>query len=122
MKAAGVAAALFFAACRGGESDPPASVGERTSLGAPHAEAVDSTPEGRLYRRACIMCHGERGAGTQLGPPLAGIPADRVLLLVTAGIATPDSFPVPMPAGGDGTFTDAELRTVSSYVASFPAR
>src|ERR1700741_4978197 len=97
MKAACVAAALFLGACRDDEPGRRASGGERTSLGAQHEEVEDSTPEGRLYRRACIMCHGEGGRGTQLGPPLAGIPADSILPVVMAGVGEPPSLPLPPP-------------------------
>lgn len=80
----------------------------------------NESPGQRLYRQSCIMCHGEGGRGTQLGPALAGAAggAPGVAAAVRDGVAASDSFPVPMPPRGDGTFTHAQIDTVSQYVAT----
>lgn len=81
---------------------------------------ANETPGRRLYRQACIMCHGEGGRGTQLGPALAGAAGggQQVATVVRDGVAASDSFPVPMPPRGDGTFSDEQIQTVSEYVGS----
>src|SRR6476620_7728469 len=67
---------------------------QRSPAGAPGSRAADAgqpaegaSAGGTLYRRACVMCHGERGAGTQLASAL-----------------------------NDRQRTDAEVRTVAEYV------
>jgi mono/diheme cytochrome c family protein len=93
--------------------------------GASGPQAADAQPadEGEsagrtLYRRACVMCHGERGAGTQLGSALndRARTADEVVRAVTEGVPQAEPPRTPMPRRGDGTFTDAEVRTVAEYV------
>ena len=82
--------------------------------------------EGRgLYRTNCVMCHGEGGAGTQLGPSLVDDEwrsgdgsFESIVQVVTAGAPATDQFRVPMPPKGDGTFTDAQIRAVSAYTYS----
>ena len=82
--------------------------------------------EGRsLYRANCVMCHGEGGTGTQLGPSLVDDEwrsgdgsFESIVQVVTAGAPAADPFLVPMPAKGDGTFTDAQIRAVSAYTYS----
>lgn len=91
------------------------------------ASSADEDSEGaRLYRRACIMCHGEGGRGTQLGPSLAdaewrrarGGTPDQIAAVVRGGVPDPDDFPVPMPPRGDGTYDDQEVAAVAAYVQS----
>jgi len=115
-----VLAAMLSACGRGGDAgkgDAPS-----TASGAPAADAKqDSEPEssGRtLYLRACVMCHGERGAGTQLGSALndRARTVDEVVRAVAAGVPQAEPPRTPMPARGDGAFTDAEVRTVAEYV------
>jgi mono/diheme cytochrome c family protein len=113
-----VAAALLLGACRGGDGDAPRSAAPGGSVLPPPREAA--SPGRDLYRRACVMCHGERGAGTAIGPALN----DRrrevadVVRVVEAGMPTDTASFTPMPPRGDGTFTDQEVRTVAEYVRS----
>jgi mono/diheme cytochrome c family protein len=66
------------------------------------------------------MCHGERGAGTQLGPALndRARTADAIAQAVSTGV--PDAEPphTPMPPRGDGTFSEQDVRAVALYVHS----
>jgi mono/diheme cytochrome c family protein len=112
--------AVLLAACGGGDGDAPRSAARGGSV--PPAAADEPASPGRdLYRRACVMCHGERGAGTPIGPALN----DRrrevadIVRVVEAGAPAADtaSF-TPMPPRGDGTFTDQDVRTVAEYVRS----
>ena len=98
--------------------------------------AVGTLPQGaekaageqgrELFQLNCVMCHGERAEGTQLGPSLvdaawlAGRTGtfDEIAAVVRDGVAAPDSFPVPMPARGNGAMTDAEVRSVAAYTYS----
>lgn len=82
--------------------------------------------EGRaLYRASCVMCHGEGGAGTQLGPSLVDDEwrsgdgsFEAIAQVVAAGAPATDQFRVPMPPRGNGAFTDAQIRAVSAYTYS----
>lgn len=130
--------AVFVSGCdRGGRS-----AGGRGGQAAKQAEAPgDSGPppgqlpqgvtaqqgsEGRtLYRAACVMCHGEGGTGTQLGPSLVDDEwhsgdgsFESIVQVVTAGAPPTDEFRVPMPPKGNGTYTDAQIRAVSAYTYS----
>lgn len=92
----------------------------------PQGVTVDEATEGRrLYRLTCVMCHGERAEGTQLGPDLTsgewargtGSLAD-IVQVVTEGAPATDEYGVPMPPRGDGTLDEAQIRAVSAYVYS----
>ena len=139
--AAALATALVLGACgrgdapRGGNGDgaaPPAAGQPARPAAVP---AVGVLPQGvsreageqgrELYQKACVMCHGENGGGTPLGPSLI----DRVWLegngsfeeivaVTRDGVATPKEFQVPMPPRGDGHFTDEQIRAVSAYTSS----
>jgi mono/diheme cytochrome c family protein len=111
---------MIAAACGGeggGEGDSSAS---GPGAGRRAEREKDESPGATLYRGSCIMCHGERGAGTQLGPPLAGAgrAAEQVAAAVRDGVPTPQTYPVPMPPRGNGSFDDEEIRTVSEYVTT----
>lgn len=119
-RTAGVAAAaMIVAACgdRGGDGDPEAT---RGAGGGQRAEAEeDTSPGATLYRAACIMCHDKGGTGTQLGPPLAGATVlDSVMAVVREGVPEPETYPVPMPPRGNGSFDDEQIRAVSEYVTT----
>lgn len=86
--------------------------------------------EGRqLYRQACVMCHGEGGKGTQLGPSIVD-PAwtrgtgsfEEITQVVTEGAPATEEFGVPMPPKGNGKFTDEQIRAVSAYTFSLARR
>lgn len=124
-----MAALALLAACDGGGGNGSAraatpSSGQEARSG---SRSSDDDSEGaQLYRQACIMCHGEGGRGTQLGPSLAdaewrrarGGAPDQIAAVVRSGVPDPDDFPVPMPARGDGTFDDREVAAVAGYVQS----
>jgi mono/diheme cytochrome c family protein len=121
MRMGGVlAAAVLLAACGGddGKGDAPRSA-DRGSVLPPAAEEPAS-PGGALYRRACVMCHGERGAGTAIGPALNDRRRElaEVVHAVEAGAPAAAEHHTPMPPRGDGTFTDQDVRSVAEYVRS----
>jgi mono/diheme cytochrome c family protein len=71
------------------------------------------------------MCHGEGGAGTQLGPSLVDDEwrtgdgsFEGIVQVVTAGAPATEQFGVPMPPKGNGAFTEAQIRAVSAYTYS----
>jgi len=115
-----VLAAALLAACKGGDGDAPRSASTAASA-RPAAADEPASPGGDLYRRACVMCHGERGAGTPIGPALNDRRREvaEVVRAVDAGAPAADtaSF-TPMPPRGDGAFTDQDVRTVAEYVRS----
>jgi mono/diheme cytochrome c family protein len=139
-----MAAALVLAcaACdRGGNAGEVAKDGD----GQPVPAVVDSGPPpgqlppgvtaqqagaGRgLYRQTCVMCHGENGQGTQLGPSLIDPTwtqgtgsLDEIIAVVTAGAPGSEAFSVPMPPRGNGALTDEQIRAVSAYTWSLARR
>jgi mono/diheme cytochrome c family protein len=136
---AAVAGLAVIGACRP-EAEPGAAA-------AAHAEAVEDAgpppgelPEGvtaeearegrRLYRVACVMCHGENGEGTQLGPSLvdgewrlAGEGGhDQIVQVVRAGVETPEEYPVPMPDAETAGLSEEQVRAVAAYAYSLGRR
>jgi len=113
--------AVLLAACgrdgdAGRQGAPAGASGSQSAdAGQP---AQGESAGGTLYRRACVMCHGERGAGTQLASALndRARTVDEVVRAVTEGVPQAEPPHTPMPARGDGAFTDAEVRTVAEYV------
>jgi mono/diheme cytochrome c family protein len=92
----------------------------------PQGVSAEQGNEGRtLYRTACVMCHGEGGKGTQLGPSLVDATwtqgtgsFEEITRVVTEGAAATEEFGVPMPPRGNGTMTDEQIRAVSAYTYS----
>ena len=113
----------FLAACgRGGDGKADAPSGAAAAPQSSTAQADEPESPGRtLYVRACIMCHGERGAGTQIGGALNDRQrtVDEVVKAVNQGVPQADFPRTIMPARGDGTFTDQDIRAVAEYVHSF---
>lgn len=96
----------------------------------PQGVSAQQGDEGRrLYRETCVMCHGEGGRGTQLGPSLVDATWSRgdgqfeeVIRVVTDGAPATEEFGVPMPPKGNGALTDAQIRAVSAYTWSLSRR
>jgi mono/diheme cytochrome c family protein len=113
---------ITIAAACGGEGGEAEGGAKASGQGAGRRaeREKDESPGATLYRGSCIMCHGEAGAGTQLGPPLAGPgrTAEQVAAVVREGVPTPQAYPVPMPPRGNGSFDDEQIRTVSEYVTT----
>lgn len=114
----GVALAVVSLAACGGEDAGGAS-GKSSSPGA-GAAAADASSGAELFALGCAPCHGARGEGTQLGSALNDGKRDvqQVMQTVQAGVPVVERPHVPMPARGDGSWTDQQVRTVSEYVAS----
>ncbi|HET7463181.1 MAG TPA: c-type cytochrome [Longimicrobium sp.] len=118
-----VAAAMLLLAgvvgC-GGEDAGGGTSAPRSSDGSRSAPADARAPGADLYATGCAPCHGGRGEGTQLAPALSDSAraVDRVVQVVQSGVATAQPPHVPMPARGDGTWSDAQVRTVAEYVHS----
>lgn len=110
------------AEARGDSGPPPGQL--------PQGVTADQGNEGRtLYRGNCVMCHGEGGEGTPLGPSLVDNEWSRgsgafeeIIQVVTAGAPATEQFGVPMPPRGNGAFTDAQIRAVSAYAYSLARR
>jgi mono/diheme cytochrome c family protein len=96
----------------------------------PQGVSADQGNQGRtLYRANCVMCHGEGGEGTQLGPSLVDNEWSRgtgtfeeIIQVVTEGAPATEQFGVPMPPRGNGALTDAQIRAVSAYAYSLARR
>lgn len=90
------------------------------------ANQADEHPGRAVYRRYCIMCHGENLEGTQLGPSLVdgvwsegrnATEAD-VAAVVREGVPEPEEFGVPMPPANGAGMTEDQVASVAAYVAS----
>ena len=77
-----------------------------------------------VFASKCTMCHGAGGAGTAMGPKLAGndfIKGDAAAIkaVITAGVSGGDkkyaNFPMAMPKFA---LSDAELDQVVEYLKS----
>lgn len=140
-----MAAALVLAAVSGCDRDGGRTGGGPAKGETPKAAPGDSGPppgqlpqgvtaaqgsQGRqLYRGTCVMCHGEAGQGTQLGPSLVddqwsqGTGAyEEIIRVVTDGAPGTEQFGVPMPPKGNGRLTDEQIRAVSAYTFSLARR
>lgn len=135
-----VAAVLAVVACDRGDAPREAGGGAAPDATAEAARPAAVPPVGvlppgvtreageqgrELYLKACVMCHGENGGGTPLGPSLTdrtwleGNGSFEEIIAVTRnGVETPKEFPVPMPPRGDGTFSDEQIRAVAAYTSS----
>lgn len=117
MRGCGTMLALVaVAACGGGGAKDGATAMRGGDPAPDHA----ASPGGQLFAGGCAPCHGARGQGTQIAPSLADSTraTETVARVVETGVATAESPHVPMPARGDGTWTDAQIRTVADYVTS----
>jgi mono/diheme cytochrome c family protein len=110
------------AAAPGDSGPPPGQL--------PQGVSAEQGSEGRaLYRSACVMCHGEGGQGTQLGPSIVDATwsqgsgsFEEITRVVTEGAPATEEFGVPMPPKGNGSMTDAQIRAVSAYAYSLARR
>jgi ubiquinol-cytochrome c reductase cytochrome c subunit len=68
-----------------------------------------------VYEAQCAACHGERGAGGAVGPPLQNENARRPYRSVYAIVLDPAP---PMPKLYPGRITQSDVRDVSAYVES----
>ena len=132
---AGVSISLGIVAGCGGDSDGadgPARVASQQEVEAfdpalaknlPPGITPEAAQQGREQFVVCATCHGLDARGTQLGPALRDQEwlhidgsFEQIQQVIRAGIPEPKEFPVPMPAGGGGAFTDEQLREVAAYV------
>jgi quinohemoprotein ethanol dehydrogenase len=88
---------------------PPEATSAAPSRGAPSATADVANGE-RLYKEACVICHGDDGRGGHGG----GAPLDRVTDLAAA-VQTITLGRSSMPAFG-ATLTAAQIADVGGYV------
>lgn len=80
----------------------------------------------QLFGTTCVACHGQDGAGTQLGPALndaewiniSSGDMTQIVEVIRNGVPQPQQFPSPMPPMGGGNFTDTQLQSVAGYVAT----
>jgi mono/diheme cytochrome c family protein len=89
----------------------------------PPGTTIEMAREGRELFRVCSTCHGVDADGTQLGPSLRDqewLQGDgsfeEIQRVVREGVDPPREYPVPMPPGGGGAFTDDEVRSLATYV------
>jgi mono/diheme cytochrome c family protein len=136
---AAVAGLVVAGACRPEAEPGPAAAAHAEAVedaGPPPGElpvgvTVEEAREGqRLYRVACVMCHGEGGEGTQLGPSLVdgewrlaeGGAHDQIVQVVRAGVEAPEAFPVPMPDAETAGLSEEQVRAVAAYAYSLGRR
>jgi ubiquinol-cytochrome c reductase cytochrome c subunit len=76
-----------------------------------------------LYLQGCVSCHGRGGAGVppggdHFGPPLQGVGAQAADFYLSTGYM-PVEKADQEPMRKDSPYTDAEIRALVGYVASF---
>lgn len=111
---------LAVAACGGDDPEGGGTAARRGSSGSGSFTQEARGPGAELFAHGCAPCHGARGEGTQIASALSDSARDvrHVVQTVQSGIATAQPPHVPMPARGDGTWSDAQIRTVAEYVHS----
>jgi mono/diheme cytochrome c family protein len=141
MMTAALLLAVFSGCDRGGGGGGASKSGDAKGTAAPgdpgpppgqlpQGVSAEQGNEGRtLYRTACVMCHGDGGNGTQLGPSLVDATwtqgtgsFEEITRVVTEGAPATEEFGVPMPPRGNGALTDAQIRAVSAYTYSLARR
>lgn len=90
----------------------------RTAPGASAASAapLESASVGRgraVYAASCAVCHGARGEGGQIGPPLRDERRRRTHEQIVAAIADPSP---PMPKLEPAQISEQDLRDVAAFV------
>ena len=76
-----------------------------------------------LYLQHCVSCHGPNGGGVQpggghFGPPLQGVGAQAADFYLRTGYM-PVQDATEQPVRKDSPFTDAEIRALVRYIATF---
>ena len=123
---------VCLSGCGGESEDDAARVASKQEVEAfdpalarnlPPGVTTESAQQGRELYVVCATCHGPDARGTQLGPSLRDEEwlhidgsYEEVQRVVREGVLEPEEFPVPMPPGGGGSFTEQQLRDVSAYV------
>lgn len=94
----------------------------RSGAGQPGPAAVGDPASGRdLWQQDCAICHGDRGQGSFQGPDIRGDGTAAVDFMVRSG-RMPVDFRGPVPGQterGEVRYTDAEIRDLVAYTASF---
>jgi len=115
--AAGGANATRPGAGAGGATPPansPAAAGPGPGVGATSAagpaRAPDRTNGEKIYKAACVPCHGEAGAGGHGGGPslIAGQPPDKIISITATGKNNMPSFAA--------TYSLDDMRDIADYI------
>ncbi len=130
-------AALTAATATAAENaaEVPPAAGPATSGAAPPAERLPAGVTAqqvalgeRIYRGlersgTCAGCHGPKGEGATIGPPLTGpdwLWGDGSLAsiakVVKEGVTAPKKYPSGMPALGGAPLSDSDVHAVAAYV------
>ena len=95
---------------------PPGATPEMLALG-------ERIYHGQVGGAACTGCHGDRGEGTPLGPPLTGkkwLWSDGsytgIAKTITEGVPDPKQYRSPMPPMGGAQLTPNQIQAVAAYV------
>ncbi|MGA2077756.1 MAG: c-type cytochrome [Terriglobia bacterium] len=104
------------AAASGNLPVPPGATRAMVALG-------DRIYHGQVGGATCVGCHGERGAGSPLGPNLTAkkwLWSDGsyagILKTIREGVTHPKEYRSPMPAMGGAQLTPEQLSAVAAYV------
>jgi glucose/arabinose dehydrogenase/mono/diheme cytochrome c family protein len=110
-------------------TNPDAGAAATRSLPVPQGATREMVALGeRIYHgqvggAACTGCHGEKGEGTPLGPPLTGkkwLWSDGsyagIAKTITEGVPDPKQYRSPMPPMGGAQLTPDQTKAVAAYV------
>ena len=105
-----------------------AAVGAAQEVPVPEGATAEMVASGKeIYNGngICFTCHGQEGAGTQIGPALndsewlhSDGSYEKIIETISTGVMEPKEFAAPMPAKGGSTISDDDVKAVAAYVWS----
>jgi mono/diheme cytochrome c family protein len=100
--------------------EPPTGLAAHLPEGVTEEEMVEG--ERLFVEVGCHVCHGEEGAGTQLGPSLTdgewitiGGEPEEIARVIVEGVPRPREHPTAMPPAG-ALLGEDEVRSLAAYV------
>jgi thiosulfate dehydrogenase len=110
--------AYFAFLSRGSTIGPPPAPGARLQKWA--SFSADTAAGARVYNASCVKCHGAKGEGTPVAPPLWGPQSYNVGAGMSRVRTAAYFISNNMPFDAPGTLTDQQAFDVAAYVNAQP--